>query len=78
MSLAKKAGELTTAGRKRVSSGNFAFEKSRRYPIHDLSHARNALARASAQGTSAEQAEVKREVYSKYPALKKRKEAQEG
>ena len=38
------------------------------YPIADISHARNALARSS--GKSVE-AQVKRKVYAKYPSLKK-------
>lgn len=75
---------LTTQGRKNISKGNFAIVKKvkdkrtgkmreeRKYPIHDLAHARNALARVSANGTPAEQAKVKSAVYAKYPALKKR------
>lgn len=66
--------ELTTTGRKRVKAGNFVFPKDRRYPIHDLAHGRNALARVSAHGTPAEKAKVRAAVYAKYPGLKKRQQ----
>lgn len=67
--------KLTAAGRKRIKAKNFALPG--RYPIHDLSHARNALARVSQFGTPAEKAIVRRKVYTKYPGLKKRKEERE-
>ena len=56
--------------RKRMRSTSFALPKERKYPIHDKSHARNALARVSAHGTKKEQAMVRRKVYAKYPSLK--------
>ncbi len=62
---------LDTETRNALESSSFVFPKDRRFPIQDLSHARNALSRAS--GTKDEEA-VKRAVYAKYPALKKRKE----
>lgn len=62
--------ELTYQKRKRMHSQSFALEKERKYPIHDLPHARNALARVAQHGTRAEQKEVKREVYAKYPSLR--------
>jgi hypothetical protein len=65
--------KLTTAGRKQIKASNFALPGSR-YPIHDISHARNALSRVSANGTPSEKAAVRRKVYSKYPGLKKRAE----
>lgn len=73
--------ELTTAGRKRIDPSNFAIPEkapgSGSYPIHDLAHARNALARVSAHGSSAEQKRVEKAVYSKYPGLKARKAKRE-
>ena len=45
----------------------------RRYPIHDLAHARNALARVAQYGSTYEKATVKAAVYKKYPRLEKRK-----
>ena len=64
-------GALTTAGRKHIKTSNFAIPERRAYPIQDIAHARNALARVSANGTPAEKARVKRAVYRKYPRLKK-------
>lgn len=63
-------GVLTSKGRKQVSEGNFALP-GRRYPIHDMSHARNALARVSQHGTQEEQEQVRRRVHAKYPSLAK-------
>jgi hypothetical protein len=39
------------------------------YPIPDLSHARNALARVSQHGTPAEKATVRRKVAQKFPGI---------
>lgn len=61
--------ELTTKGRKHVAASNFVFPAEKRYPIHDLAHARNALARSSGKP---EEAKVRAAVYRKYPALKKK------
>ncbi len=79
--MTKVAKQLTQRGRARISSKNFAFpglakskdskKKSGNYPIHDLPHARNALARVAQHGTSAQQAQVRAKVYAKYPQLKK-------
>lgn len=59
--------ELSAQGREHVKDTNFALPESRGYPIHDMSHARNALARASGKP---EEAKVKAAVYHKYPSLK--------
>lgn len=64
----KQGKELTTKGRKQISEGNFALP-GRRYPIHDESHARNALARVAQFGTSAEKETVRRAVHQKYPGI---------
>lgn len=61
--------ELTAEGRDRISDDNFALPKERKYPIQDISHARNALARVAQHGTQAEQKRVKAAVYGKYPSL---------
>jgi hypothetical protein len=63
-------GELSYAKRKRMRSSSFALPRERKYPINDLAHARNALARVSAHGTRKEQAIVKRKVYKRFPSLK--------
>lgn len=65
----KTAGELTSRGRRQVSEGNFALP-GRRYPIHDISHARNALARVAQHGSEAEQRVVQDAVHARYPSIK--------
>lgn len=70
--LIKLAKVLTTTGRERVASKNFVFPKEKRYPIHDLPHARNALTRISTFGTPEEKAKVRSAVYRKYPGLRER------
>jgi len=42
-----------------------------RYPINDPSHARNALARVSGNGSPAEKAKVRAAVHRKYPDIGK-------
>lgn len=65
--------KLTAAARKKIPSGSFALP-GRRYPIEDRSHARNALARVSQHGTSAEKARVRAKVHRKYPGMGKMKD----
>ena len=61
---------LTAAGRNQIDDSNFALP-GRRYPIHDLAHARAALSRVAQHGTPEEKAKVRAAVYRKYPQLKK-------
>jgi phage I-like protein len=61
---------LTTTQRNNLSSSDFVFPSDRRYPIHDESHAKNALARVAQNGSPEEQAKVKAAVYKRYPSLK--------
>ena len=65
--------KLTARGRKRIKKNNFAIPSKKKYPIHDKSHARNALSRVSQHGSSAEKKQVRSAVYRKYPSLKKNK-----
>ena len=65
--------KLTAKGRKRISQKNFALKREKKYPIHDISHARNALARVAQHGTAAQKKTVRAAVYKKYPSLKKSK-----
>jgi hypothetical protein len=60
--------KLTTKVRNSLPERNFALS-GRRYPIEDIAHARNALARVSQDGTPAEQREVRRKVHGLYPDL---------
>lgn len=58
---------LDADSRKHIAEHNFALPGERKYPINDISHARNALARSSGKP---EEAKVKAAVYRKFPSLK--------
>jgi SAM-dependent methyltransferase len=58
--------DLTSQGRKRIAEHNFALPRERKYPIHDISHARNALARSAGKP---EEKKVWDAVYAKYPSI---------
>lgn len=60
--------ELTTKRRKALPKSSFALP-GRRYPIHDPSHARNALARVAQHGTPSEKQKVRAAVRHKYPGI---------
>ena len=62
--------KLTSKKRNSLSSKSFVFPKSRKFPIEDESHARNALSRAGAKGGSVE-AKVRAAVHRKYPGIGK-------
>jgi len=64
--------KLTTEQRKRMKSSSFALPRQRAYPIPDLSHARNALARVAQFGTDGEKSKVRRAVEKRFPSLKKK------
>ncbi len=66
---AKLARELTTKTREALPKGAFVFPKQERYPIHDLAHGKNALARVSQHGTPAEKARVRAAVHRRYPEI---------
>lgn len=69
--------KLTYRGRKRMSAGKFVFPKgtkaqpgSKKFPIHDAKHARQALSRAAQKRTkltAAERCRVVKVVCSRYP-----------
>jgi len=60
--------DLTQEERDRLPGNAFALP-DRRYPIHDIAHARNALARVSEYGTPEEKRQVRAAVYKHYPQL---------
>jgi hypothetical protein len=64
--------KLTTKTRKRMKDSSFALPRQRAYPIPDISHARNALARVEQFGTAGEKSKVRRAVEKKFPSLKKK------
>jgi len=53
-------------------------EAKGKYPIHDIKHARNALARVSQHGTPEEREIVRRKVYARYPELRESFEERHG
>ena len=57
---------LTTEERKRMPASSYALPAERKYPIPDESHARNALARVSGNGTPEEEAKVRAAVKRKF------------
>jgi len=69
--------KLSYQARKKLPSSAFVYPKERKYPIHDIEHARNALARVSQHGTPEEKKRVRAAVYKKYPELKKNKQKKE-
>lgn len=60
--------KLTAAGRKRIKTSNFAIPERRAYPVQDISHARNALARSSGKSVAGR---VRRAVERRYKSLRK-------
>jgi hypothetical protein len=60
-----------SANRKKLKKSSFALPDEEKYPIPDIDHARNALARVAQHGTAAEQKKVRAAVEKKYPSLKK-------
>lgn len=68
----KVAAELQAGQREDIKSKNFAVHPKGdepKYPIHDASHARNALTRVRQFGTPSEKAQVFAAITKKYPAL---------
>lgn len=61
--------KLKAASRKKIASKNFALPAEKAYPIHDRSHAANALARVSQHGSSSQKKAVRSKVCSKYPSM---------
>ncbi len=73
-----KGGKVLDANaRKHIAPHNYALSDGR-YPIHDLVHARNALARVAQNGTPEEKKKVKAKVHEKYPELAGKKMAAGG
>lgn len=62
---------LSSQDKGHLPDNAFVFQKERKYPIHDISHARNALARVAQHGTKDEQDRVRAVVHAKYPEITK-------
>lgn len=61
-------GLLNAAQRDALPDHAFALP-GRRYPIHDINHAKAALSRVAANGTPHEEAVVRMRVASRYPNM---------
>lgn len=64
----KRARELTSKSRSALPDSAFVFPAERKFPIHDLAHARNALARAH---FASDPGKVRSAVHARYPELGK-------
>lgn len=60
--------KLTAKTRNALPKSSFVFPKTRKFPISDPNHARNALSRAGAKGGSVE-ATVRAAVHRKFPSI---------
>ena len=60
---------LTANIRKNLRSGQFAIPGMRKYPIPDVTHARNALGRVSQFGSPIEKATVRAAVGRRFPSI---------
>lgn len=65
--------KLTAAKRNKLPASTFAGP-GRSYPINDLSHARNALARASGNAGPELKAHIRAAVHKKFPGIKQHDE----
>jgi uncharacterized protein DUF6582 len=63
--------KLSAADRKKLKDSDFAEPDRRKYPIEDETHARDALARVSQNGSEAEQRQVRKKVEERYPEIGK-------
>lgn len=69
MTTIKRMSALTNPARAALPGSSFAEPKARKYPIPNVSHARNALARVAGNGTPAEKAMVRSEVGRRFPTI---------
>lgn len=60
---------LTAKERNALPKSSFAIPEQRAYPIHNESHARDALARVAANGTPDEKRRVRAAVHRRYPDM---------
>lgn len=56
-------------GTSKLPSSQFAYPKTRQYPINTKKRARNALSRAAQKGTSGNYSTVAKKVKAKYPDI---------
>jgi hypothetical protein len=63
---------LTTAARAKLPASAFAEPKSRKYPIEDKAHARDALARVG-EFSPSQRSKILAKVHKKFPTVDKKK-----
>jgi len=63
--------QLTSKRRRRLRKTSFAIPSKRKYPINDIKHARNALARVAQHGSPAEKKRVRASVHRRFPSIGK-------
>jgi hypothetical protein len=64
--------KLTAKKRNALPEISFGEPGKRKYPIENINHAKNALARVSQFGTEAEKKEVRAKVHARYPNIGKK------
>lgn len=69
---------LTARKRRNLKTSSFAIPERRAYPIHDVSHARNALARVSQHGSPSEKRRVRSAVRRRFPGVKQAARGSQG
>lgn len=67
--ISKVGKQLKARHRKQISESNFAIPEKRKYPIHDKTHARNALAMVAKHGSPDEKQRVRSAVSKKFPGI---------
>lgn len=60
---------LTNSQRSKLPTKSFALPKERAYPVNDIAHARNALARAAQHASPDEKATIRATVCRRYPGI---------
>lgn len=68
----KSGGALTSRERNALPKDDFVLKAERKYPIDTENRGRNALARVSQFGSSAEKSKVRSAVHRKYPGIGKK------
>jgi hypothetical protein len=58
--------------RNKLATGSFALPSKRKYPIHDMAHAKAALSMAARGDTEGDPSTIRAKVLQKYPSLKKK------
>ena len=61
--------KLATKTRKALPNSSFVLPEKRSYPIQDLSHARNTLARVAQHGTPYYKTKVNAAVHKRFPKI---------